>query len=144
MTISTLSQALSLALTGLQTDGSLIGLASNNIANAQTAGYTAKSAAAISVENGSDFGGAAIGSYTRANNRALSTDLNAATSAASYAGAQNGYMTQVQTILASTSSNPTLSNDIAQFSAAWKPICCAAGSGRSAAKHDQCRPHAGQ
>jgi flagellar hook-associated protein 1 FlgK len=114
-----LTQALSIALSGLQTSSSLISLASKNISNAQTPGYTAKTASTASVDFGSSFGGVEIAGYSRATNQALTTDYNSATSAASYASTQNNYLSQVQTILDSSNNNPTLSNDIAQFSAAW-------------------------
>lgn len=114
-----LTQALSIALSGLQTSSALISLASNNISNASTAGYTDKTADVTSVDFGASFGGTQIASYGRATNDALTTNYNTATSAASYTGTQNTYMTQIQTILDSTSSNPTLSSDIANFSSAW-------------------------
>src|SRR5882672_2019519 len=115
--MSSLSQALSIALSGLQTTSNLITLTSNNISNAQTPGYSTKTASGTSIQNGADFGGATIASYSRASNQALANNFNQATTAAGYLGTQNNYMSQVQTILDSTSSNPTLSNDIAQFSA---------------------------
>jgi flagellar hook-associated protein 1 len=117
--MGSLTQALSIALSGLQTTAALIANASNNISNAQTPGYTEKTANVTSVQNGSDFAGSTVSSYTRATNTAVTNNYNAAISSASYLSAQNGYMSQVQTILNSTSNNPTLSNDIAQFSAAW-------------------------
>ncbi len=58
--MASLTQALSLALSGLQTTSALISVASNNIANAQTPGYTTKTANVTSVQNGSDFGGSTI------------------------------------------------------------------------------------
>lgn len=114
-----LSQALSIALSGLQTSTSLISMTSNNISNANTVGYTTKSANITSNDFGSNFGGVEITSYARAADQALTTDYNNATSAAGYASTQNDYMKQIQTILASTASNPTLSSDVANFAAAW-------------------------
>ena len=114
-----LSAALSVALSGLQTSTSLIATASNNVSNAQTAGFTEKTANVTSVSYGTGGGGSAIASYTRATNAALTDNYNLSTTQSSYYGTQNSYMTQVQTILASTSTNPTLSKDIANFSSAW-------------------------
>lgn len=117
--MGSLTQALSIALSGLQTSSSLISLASNNISNAQTTGYTNKTASVTSVDYGQNFGGVNIASYSRSTNQALTTNYNQATSAASYASTQNQYITQMQTILDSTATNPTLSADVANFSSAW-------------------------
>ncbi len=117
--MSSLSQALSIALTGLRTNASLITLASDNISNAQTDGYTAKKAIVTNVQNGSELGGSTIAAYQRAFDQALTRNYNESTSSSGYYGTLDSYLAQVQTFLDSTSSNPTLSNDIAQFSAAW-------------------------
>lgn len=113
--MSSLTQALSIALSGLNTTTALLTLASQNVSNAQTSGYTEKTA---SVTTSSD-GGSTIASYGRATDAALSNNYNMATSEASYYSTLNGYMTQVQSILDSTSSNPTLTTDISNFSSAW-------------------------
>lgn len=117
--MGSLTQALSIALSGLQASTALMTIAGNNISNANTAGYTAKTASILSVDYGTNFGGVAISGYTRATNQALTMDYNAATSAASYAGTQDKYMQQIQTALDSTSSNPAIPNDVANFAAAW-------------------------
>jgi len=122
---ASLTQALSIALSGLQSSSSLISLASKNIANAQTPGYTQKTGTTTSVDYGAAFGGTAIAGYTRATNQALTSNYNVATSAASYAGTQNDYLTQIQTILNSTSNNPTLSNDVAQLASAFTQYAAA-------------------
>ena len=119
MTSNSLTQALSIALSGLQATTSLISLASKNISNASTPGYTEKSATIQNVDFGNEFGGVLISSYNRASSDALTTDYNTATSAASYTSTQNKYVTQIQVALDSTSSPPALVNDIANFSAAW-------------------------
>lgn len=117
--MGSLSQALSIALSGLQASSSLIALASNNISNASTPGYTEKTADPVPVDFGSSFGGVEIASYSRSTNQALSNNFNNATSANGYSSTQNGYMQQIQTILDSSSNNPTISNDIANFASAW-------------------------
>lgn len=117
--MTSLSQALSIALSGLQTNVGLISVASNNISNAQTAGYTAKTATVAAVQYGADFGGSSVTGYSRVTDAALTTNYNESTTSASYYSTLSGYMSSVQTLLDSTDSNPTLTNDIAQFSAAW-------------------------
>jgi flagellar hook-associated protein 1 FlgK len=114
-----LTSALSIALSGLQTSTAQLQVISNNISNAQTAGYTAKTANVSSVDVGQYGGGATIAGFTRATDAGLTTAYNAATSSASYYSTQNNYLSQVQTILSSTSSNPALSSDVAAFQSAW-------------------------
>ena len=123
--MGSLTQALSIALSGLQTSTSLISLTSNNISNAQTAGYTKKTASVATVDYGADFGGSTIASYSRATDQALTSDYNTSTTAASYSSTQNDYMKQVQAVLNSTASNPALSTDIANFSSAWSQYASA-------------------
>lgn len=117
--MASLTQALSIALSGLQASTALISVTSNNVSNANTPGYTKKTAALETIDYGTDFGGVSIAGYTRATNQALTTDYNNATSAASYASTQNSYMSLIQTALGSTSSDPALQSAVANFSAAW-------------------------
>jgi len=114
-----LASALAIALSGLKTSTDLITLSSDNISNAQTPGYTEKTVSLANVEFGNQAGGVTIASYNRTADQALSDNYNSATSQSSYYSTQSSYMQQVQTILNSTSSNPAISNDIAQFASAW-------------------------
>lgn len=117
--MTSLSSALSIALSGLRTSTSLLELASNNISNAHTAGYTDKQASVSSVDYGPNFGGATIASYTRSADQALTNNYNNATTSAGYYGTLNSYLSQVQSTLDSTNNPPQLAQDIAQFSSAW-------------------------
>ena len=117
--MSSLSQALSVALSGLRTSTNLISVASDNISNAQTPGYSRKTASVVSVQYGADPGGSTIASFGRATDQALTSNYNTATTTAGYYSAQDDYMTQVQAILDATSDNPALSSSLANFSAAW-------------------------
>ncbi len=113
-----LSSALSIALSGLQTSSAQMQLTSDNISNANTVGYTTKKAELTPVASG----GVEIASYVRASNTILTQSLNTATSTASLLSAQNGYMQQVQAILNSNASNPALSAAVSQFAAAWTQL----------------------
>ncbi len=117
--MTSLTQALSVALSGLQTTTGLISVASDNISNANTPGYSNKTANVASLDFGAEGGGSTITSYTRTTDPTLTNNYNAATSTASYTGTLNSYMTQVQAILDSTASNPTLTSDISNFASAW-------------------------
>ncbi len=118
--MSSLTQAFSIALTGMRTSTNLISLTANNVSNANTAGYTSKSATVSTVEYGAEFGGSTISAYNRSTDQALMLNLVEATTEGGYLSTQKSYMQQVQSILDSTSSNPNLSDQMSQFSAAWK------------------------
>lgn len=117
-----LSSALSIALSGLQAQSTALTVVSSNIANAQTAGYTEKSVEYDAVNLGNGLGGVTISGYTRATNEALTASLNTATSNAGYLSTQYSYLQQIQSILDSSSSNPTLSSDLATFESDWNSL----------------------
>ena len=110
-----LTSALSIALSGLQAQSTALSVVSSNIANAQTPGYTEKSLDYSSLSLGADLGGVSISGYTRATDAALTASLNTATSSAGYLSTQYSYLQQVQSILDSTATNPTLSSDLSTF-----------------------------
>lgn len=118
--MSSLTQSFSIALTGMRTATNLIALTANNVSNANTSGYTAKSATVSTVEYGTEFGGSTISAYNRSTDQALTLNLVESTTEGGYYSAQNSYMQQVQSILDSTSTNPALSEQMSQFVAAWK------------------------
>jgi len=117
--MSSLAAALSTALTGLQVSTAQMQLTSNNIANAQSPGFAAKSVTLSPIVNGTDVGGVDIASYNRATNVALTTSYNNSTSDASFQNTQNGYIKQVQALLGSTINPPPLENAISTFQSAW-------------------------
>ena len=89
-----LSGALSVALSGMQTSTTAVQIISGNITNAQTDGYTQKSINLAAVSMGSSLGGVEITSYSRLTNGVLFATLNSATSNASYLSTQNSYLSQ--------------------------------------------------
>jgi flagellar hook-associated protein 1 FlgK len=128
-----LTSAITSALSGLQASSIQMQVASSNIANAQTAGYSTKTAHLTTSVLG-DFGGVAIGSYTRSTNQALLDSYNTSTTQSSFYGTQSDYLQRVQTLLGSTTGNPPLSNALANFQSAWTQFSSApeSGSQRSA------------
>ena len=120
-----LSGALSVALSGLQTSTTVAQIISGNIANAQTAGYTTKKANLDAVSNGPSMGGVQVGSYGRASDSVLSATLNGATANASYLGTQNSYMSQVQSILNSSGNPPAFASAVSNFQAIWTQFASA-------------------
>ncbi len=120
-----LSSALTVALSGLQASTTGAQIASGNISNAQTPGYTEKSAALTEVTNGTSLGGVTVSGYNRVSDSVLSATLNNATSNASYLSAQNNYMTQVQSMLDSSDNPPALASAMAGFQSAWTQFSAA-------------------
>ncbi|HEU0118621.1 MAG TPA: flagellar hook-associated protein FlgK [Alphaproteobacteria bacterium] len=124
-----LSSALSVALTGLQISTAQLQITSNNISNAQTAGYTDKTTNITSLSLGNDAAGAQITGFSRATNSGLTTSYNNATSESSYYSTQNSYLSQIQQILDSTDNPPALSNAVSQFQSAWTQYAAAPEDG---------------
>ena len=123
--MASLTSALSSALSGMQVASSQMQLVSNNVANAQQAGYTRKQAVVQAVTLGDTGGGVTIAGYTRATDSAMTASLNAATTDAGKLGAQNSYLKQVQTILNSNTSNPGISDALAKFQSAFTQFAAA-------------------
>ena len=118
-----LSSALSSALSGMQAATLATQIASNNISNAQTPGYTEKSV--VLEPSGVGSGGVQIAGYNRVSDSVLSATLNNATSSASLLNTQNGYMQQIQSMLGSSSSDPALSSAVSNFQSAWTQFSAA-------------------
>ncbi len=114
-----LSTALNVALSGLQTSTAVAQVVAGNIANAQTEGFTAKSVSLSQVSAGANTGGVEIANYIRATNDVLTATANTATTTAAYYETQNSYMTQIQATLDSTGNPPALSEKLSAFQAAW-------------------------
>ena len=114
-----LTGALTGALSGLQASTTMAQVIAGNISNAQTPGYTEKNAVLAAVSNGSSVGGVQISGYSRVSDAVLSATMNSATSNASYLSTQDGYMSQVQSVLDSSSNPPAFSAAIANFQSAW-------------------------
>jgi flagellar hook-associated protein 1 FlgK len=120
-----LSAALTNALTGIQVSSAATQVISGNISNAQTAGYTKKAVNLTEITNGTTLGGVAVSGYSRVSDSVLTATLNNATSSASYLSTQNGYMTQVQSMLDSSSSPPAFTAAVANFQSAMTQFSAA-------------------
>jgi len=120
-----LFDAIDNALSGLTAVQAGIQVASSNISNANTPGYSAKSQPLIannSVANGT--GGVSLGAITRATDTALATTTRQTISESAYADVQQNYLSQVQNLLgtANTSTGSTLSDAMNSFQTAWQSL----------------------
>ena len=117
-----LDTALSGALTSLKTVQQQIALVSNNINNANTPGYTRKTANLSPVGDGVDLVGVKISDYARASDATLLKQLNAASAENGFKSAQTQYLNQVQDILGSSSDSVKLTGHLSAFASAWRQL----------------------
>jgi flagellar hook-associated protein 1 FlgK len=120
-----LSAALSVALSGLQASTTAAQIISGNISNAKTTGYTEKTVNLSQQTTGNQLGGVVVSGYSRVSDTVLQSTYNDATSNSSYLSTQNGYMSQVQSVLDSSSNPPALSSAVANFQSAWTQFSAA-------------------
>ena len=117
-----LDTALAGALSSLQTVQQQISLVSNNINNANTPGYTRKTANLAPVGDGVTLVGVKINDYARASDATLLKQLNAAAAESGYKAAQSQYLDQIQNILGASNDNLKLVTDLEAFASAWRRI----------------------
>lgn len=117
-----LDTALSGALTSLKTVQQQISLVSNNINNANTPGYTKKSANLAPVGDGVNLVGVKISDYARASDATLLKQLNAASAENGMKAAQNQYLGQIQDMFGASSDTVKITNDIENFASAWRQM----------------------
>lgn len=116
-----ISSALTIALSGIQTSSTRLEQTASNISNASNEGYSTKTVVATSASLGSVGGGAQISGFTRAENNALYTTLVKATSNLGLRDKQSDYQQQVQNLFGmSDSDNPALSEALSDFTNSWK------------------------
>jgi flagellar hook-associated protein 1 FlgK len=114
-----LFNALNVSLTGLRTVTGQMQLVADNISNANTAGYTKKTAQLKPVLLGDQPGGSQIVGYARATNDGVTRTLRDATTEAGLRSAQDGYLQDVQNILGNDTSTPALATALTKFTSAW-------------------------
>lgn len=114
-----LDAALNGGLSSLQTVQRQISVISNNINNANTAGYTKKTTQTEAVGDGVNLVGVKISSIARATDANLLTAVNLAASNNSKLDTQQQYLAQLQGILGIGNTNAQLFNTIQTFTADW-------------------------
>lgn len=116
-----LSSALTIALSGIQTASTRLEQTASNISNASTEGYSTKTVNTSSSSLGSIGGGTQVVGFDRAENSALFTTLTKATSNLGLRDTQDEYQQLVQDILGTSSSDsPAISEALSDFTNSWK------------------------
>lgn len=117
--MTTLATSLHIATSSLGATQVQLSVAANNIANADTDGYTTKSATQISLTSGGSGSGVSIAEIASNVSKILMTDLIDATSETAAATITQSYISNLQSALGSLSSETgegsALSNTIAAF-----------------------------
>lgn len=128
-----LTGALNAALSGLKVSTTAVQVISSNVANAQTPGYAAQTVNITEVITGGSSNGAVISGYSQVTDDVLSATLNNATSSAAFYSTQNSYLSQVQSILDSSSSTPALTSTLSAFQSALSTYAASTDSTTSQA-----------
>ncbi|HET6157063.1 MAG TPA: flagellar hook-associated protein FlgK [Dongiaceae bacterium] len=105
-----LSTSLSIAGSGLRATQSAIATTSNNIANADVAGYTRKTAVATSVVSSGIGAGVEVSDIRAVVDEALERQVNSATGKSAKADVISQYLTQLTDALGSTSDDSSLAD----------------------------------
>ncbi len=105
------------ALTGLQTNQSALQVTSNNVTNANTPGYTRKSAQQESIVIGGSGAGVKLSNVTRLVDDFLVKQLRSASSEVGNYKAQNDFLQYVQDLFGSLNSQSSIGASISNFAA---------------------------
>jgi flagellar hook-associated protein 1 len=114
--------ALSTSLSSLQVIQKNISVISNNVSNANTAGYSRKSATQESVLLGSDFGGAKISGFTRATNDTVLRSWLDTLADTGKQGAQSAYLGELGELFGTNVDNPVIAKAVERFGSAWRAL----------------------
>src|SRR6476660_4871626 len=93
-----LSQALSIAMSGLRATQASLALVSSNIANAETPGYTSKTVVQVAGQTG-DYGSSVLlNGVNRQLDAYLQSQIRTETSGAAYADVRSTFLANLQTV----------------------------------------------
>jgi flagellar hook-associated protein 1 FlgK len=105
-----LSDALSIAMSGLRANQAAMSLVSSNVANAETPGYVRKSTDQVTTNTGSIGSGVNVNGVNRELDQYIQAQLRTETSGASYATLRSSFLKQLQGLYGNPGSTGTLEN----------------------------------
>ncbi|ADZ72376.1 flagellar hook-associated protein FlgK [Polymorphum gilvum] len=124
--MTTLAAAGLIATSSLASTQVQLSIAANNVANADTEGYTRKTASSVALTTAGTGSGVTVGKITSGVSRILLADLVAATTAAGEAGVTADYLDRLQSLMGSTSSSSgngtSLANSLAAVEEAFAAL----------------------
>ncbi|HEY4135705.1 MAG TPA: flagellar hook-associated protein FlgK [Alphaproteobacteria bacterium] len=109
---SSINVALGTAISGLQTTQAALGITSNNIANANTPGYTRKNANLQNVLIDGQGAGVKIGSVTRQVNEYLLRDMRAQTTLQGETGVRQQFFSSMQNLFGTPDSGSSIASTL--------------------------------
>src|ERR1700738_1515141 len=123
-----LSDALSIAMSGLRANQAAMSLVSSNVANAQTPGYVRKSIAHVATNSGSYGTNVSIVGVNRELDQYIQAQLRTETSGAGYASLKSNFLQQLQSMYGNPGSTGTLENAFSGLTTAVQALSTSADS----------------
>jgi len=110
-----LSQALSIAMSGLRATQASLALVSSNIANAETPGYTSKTVIQVAGQTG-DYGSSVLlNGVNRQLDEYLQSQIRTETSGAAYADVRSTFLANLQTVYGNPDDTGTIEDAFNKF-----------------------------
>lgn len=126
-----LGSALSTAMSGLAANQAALSIVSSNIANAQTAGYVARSANQVEVATGDTGASVLVTGVNRQLNQFIQTQLRTETAGGAYADQMASVLTQLQSVYGTPGSAGSLETAYSNFTTALQSLSTTSGSSSS-------------
>ena len=123
-----LSDALSIAMSGLRANQAAMSLVSSNVANAQTPGYVRKSIDQVTTNSGSYGTNVSIVGVNRELDQYIQAQLRTETSGAGYASLKSNFLQQLQSMYGNPGSTGTLENAFSGLTTAVQALSTSADS----------------
>lgn len=123
-----LSDALSIAMSGLRANQAAMSLVSSNVANAETPGYVRKTLDQVSTNSGSYGTNVRIVGVNRELDQYIQAQLRTETSGAGYASLRSNFLKQLQSIYGNPGSVGTLEDAFNKLTTAVQALSTSADS----------------
>jgi flagellar hook-associated protein 1 FlgK len=117
-----LSSALSIAMSGLSANQTALSIVTSNVANAQTAGYVARSATQVEVSNGNSGDSVAVTGVSRLVDQYVQSQLRTESAGAGYADQMSSTLTQLQNVYGTPGDTGTLETAYNNFTSALQAL----------------------
>jgi flagellar hook-associated protein 1 FlgK len=123
-----LSDALSIAMSGLRANQAAMSLVSSNVANAETPGYVRKTLNQVTVDSGSYGSNVRIAGVNRALDQYIQAQLRTENSGAGYASLRSNFLQQLQSLYGNPGSVGTLEDAFNKLTTAVQALSTSADS----------------
>jgi flagellar hook-associated protein 1 FlgK len=123
-----LSDALSIAMSGLRANQAAMSLVSSNVANAETPGYVRKTLDQVTVDSGSYGSNVRIAGVNRELDQYIQAQLRTETSGAGYASLRSNFLQQLQSLYGDPGSVGTLEDSFNGLTTAVQALSTSADS----------------